>query len=556
VAVALDYLAHRLETGAACPLDVISIVSLSSQVQYLVREEPASWVLYNRILQVYKEQTFPACGHGPYIPSLIAAENLLTRNSNAACALALCFLSDGCPSDCAVKKGYTKEEWKLKISERVGNLAKMFGRRLTFAAIGIGSPDDFGTLRDMVDAAADFGAVGIFRLPSMTSASLGKVFTSVATSLTTTQSEMTDVSTMKQQKVRNVMRESRKKASEAIDFVTPDEFWIYGLRSVKRTVYREYVEDGTRRKAFVDAPLQHPLAKYVAMHRGPFGEGAERFAYRLYELGADGRTIVGGKFVAKENRLILEEGAGEHARRKFVRKFCEGQQLAQRLASEFNQKMEKMRRIDRATSRVTFLDCSVYQLDDIALGNLSVLVEERLDHHKWHKWNANNGYVEGMKSAPTFSHMEIRNAMEKLTLDTDNIIEECSDEEESDEEESGDNSDEGKQGVFHVKTVAFTPSEVAQAFSHFTYLASGRKRLVCDLQGVYDEKENVLKFSDPVIHYHDPHREHRRNVYGKTDQGKKGMAMFFETHRDHCGHLCRLMTGGFKRGPRKQHISS
>lgn len=49
-------------------------------------------------------------------------------------------------------------------------------------------------------------------------------------------------------------------------------------------------------------------------------------------------------------------------------------------------------------------------------------------------------------------------------------------------------------------TIVFTPSEVAQAFSHFSYWSSGRKRLICDLQGVYDEDENVLKFSDPVIH--------------------------------------------------------
>ena len=109
---------------------------------------------------------------------------------------------------------------------------------------------------------------------------------------------------------------------------------------------------------------------------------------------------------------------------------------------------------------------------------------------------------------------------------------------------------------FVNRKVVFTPSEVAQAFSHFTYRASGRKRLVCDLQGVFDEKENILQFSDPVIHYYNPYRSDRCKVHGATDRGGKGVAMFFETHRqNHCGYLCRLMLRGFSRLPH-QHASS
>jgi hypothetical protein len=37
-----------------------------------------------------------------------------------------------------------------------------------------------------------------------------------------------------------------------------------------------------------------------------------------------------------------------------------------------------------------------------------------------------------------------------------------------------------------------------QAFSHFSYWATGRKHLVCD-QGVYEEKANMIMFSDPGI---------------------------------------------------------
>ena len=546
IAIALDYLAYRLETGESCPLDVISIVSLEQEATILIEEEPASWVLYNRIVRIYQEKTFPACGHGPFIPSLLVAEDLLTRNKSASCALVLSFLSDGKPSDCTMSRGETHESWIATIHETVADLAKKFGRRLTFAAIGIGNPDNFDLLKAMVATASDYGAIGIFRLPSMTSVSLGEAFTSVATSLTQTQLEMTDVSTMKQQQVRNVVRESRIKASQRIYKVDPHDFYIYQLHQVKRTIYEETIDDnGKRRKVFVEAPLHHPDAKYIAFCRKLFGEGGERFAYRLFELGADARTIVGKSWVAKESRFVLEEDAEESTRKKFVKTFCETQQLARRFAKEFNSKMAKMYRIDKATARVTFLDCSVYELVDRFRGSQSVLVEEHLDHNLWHKWNSNHGFVEGMAKAPRFSDEMLRDGMAKLADIDIHDINEGSEEEDDDDEEEFVNQCRGK-------AIQFTPSQVAQAFSHFSYIASGRKRLVCDLQGVYDETENLLKFSDPVIHYYDSHRGLRRCVHGRTDLGQKGFAMFFETHNANCGHLCKLMNGGLKHNHKKR----
>mmetsp|Transcript_1147 Transcript_1147/g.2962 ORF Transcript_1147/g.2962 Transcript_1147/m.2962 type:complete len:93 (+) Transcript_1147:1645-1923(+) len=52
-----------------------------------------------------------------------------------------------------------------------------------------------------------------------------------------------------------------------------------------------------------------------------------------------------------------------------------------------------------------------------------------------------------------------------------------------------------------------THDEVAQAFSHFSYIHSGRKALICDLQGTHVRRESMLYFTDPVIHYHDVVRE-------------------------------------------------
>jgi len=293
------------------------------------------------------------------------------------------------------------------------------------------------------------------------------------------------------------------------------------------------------------------------MNKKVFGEGAERYAFRFFEVGEDGKTVVGKPLVAKESRLVLD--GGEEHRNRFVRTFCQTQQLARRIADEFNEKMDSLH-IDKATPRVSFLDCSVYELDDINLGKQSVLVEEKIDHLKWHKWNMNNGYVEGMEEAPEFTHDKMKAAFEhfaKLELhdDVPNFGGYDLDAVEEDEEYDSESNSEEKSSAESPavagnrnNSIKFTASEVAQAFSHFSYLATGWKRLICDLQGVFDEASNTLKFTDPVIHYYNYRKQDRENVHGRTDRGRKGMAMFFKTHEKCCGHLCRLVTMGFKRG--------
>jgi len=104
VSIALDFVAHRLEHGDAGATDVISIVSLGPASTVIVREAPCTWILYNTIVRIYNSNLVPPAGHGPFLPCLDRAEQLLTRNSNAACAMALIFLSDGAPSDHSLVK--------------------------------------------------------------------------------------------------------------------------------------------------------------------------------------------------------------------------------------------------------------------------------------------------------------------------------------------------------------------------------------------------------------------------------------------------------------------
>lgn len=86
-------------------------------------------------------------------------------------------------------------------------------------------------------------------------------------------------------------------------------------------------------------------------------------------------------------------------------------------------------------------------------------------------------------------------------------------------------------------------NDVAQAFSHFSYIYCGRKSLICDLQGVIDRQKKVLQFTDPVVHYHDVFKEDKRGQYGRTDRGEKGIQDFLKSHE--CNGLCDVATKGF-----------
>ena len=551
ICIALDFIAHRIESGDAGLYDVISIVFMGENGHSFIKTQPTSWDVYNKIVDTYNRRQTIGKGHGYYVPSLKLAEKILTSDSSSSCALSLCFMSDGRPSDMG--------EDRQKILPSIESLGTRFGRRLSFAAIGIGNdPFEFEMLKKMVDSASDFGVQSSFVLPSMTTSSLGLSLTSLATTLAKTQTEMTDLHTLKQRPVRQVLRESRKKANEeTVLFVSPDDYWIYPVEKVTRRVYREWQDkDRKRRHSYEVAPMQHPSTHFVALHKKAFGEGAERYAFRFFEVGEDGTTVVSKPLVAKESRLVLD--GGEENRVKFVRSFLHAQQLARRIAEEFNEKLDQLYRVDDSTPRVTFLDCSVYELDDINLGKQEVLVEEKIDHLAWHKWNMNNGYIEGMEEAPAFTHEKMKAALDHLTKfeveeqekfhaeashELDAIVE---DDEDEDSSASVSTTEEEK-----PLAIKFSASEVAQAFSHFSYMATGRKRLICDLQGVFDEKSNTLMFTDPVIHYFNYRKQERKNVHGRTDQGRKGMAMFFDTHKECCGRLCRLVTGGFRKARHK-----
>jgi len=65
------------------------------------------------------------------------------------------------------------------------------------------------------------------------------------------------------------------------------------------------------------------------------------------------------------------------------------------------------------------------------------------------------------------------------------------------------------------------------AFSHFTYLCSGRKLVVVDIQGVND------LYTDPQMHTVD------KKGFGKGNMGKAGIEKFLNTHK--CNAICQYL---------------
>lgn len=60
--------------------------------------------------------------------------------------------------------------------------------------------------------------------------------------------------------------------------------------------------------------------------------------------------------------------------------------------------------------------------------------------------------------------------------------------------------------------------DVPDAFSHWTFSYTKGESLVVDLQGVFDDKRQAFKFTDPAIHS----RSKAYEYYGRTDRGHRG----------------------------------
>jgi hypothetical protein len=136
VTLLLDFVADRLEKKKLTSTDVVSVVTMGGEATVVIDRAPMDWLLYNRIIEL--RQLRPR-GDGNYLPALTVSDDWLRKNTCGRCALLLLFLSDGKPSDkLSAGLGSTREKHMRMCSDMLGKIASLYGRRLTFGAIGVG----------------------------------------------------------------------------------------------------------------------------------------------------------------------------------------------------------------------------------------------------------------------------------------------------------------------------------------------------------------------------------------------------------------------------------
>ena len=358
------------------------------------------------------------------------------------------FFSDGRPSD------------RGDFAARMGKIASQFGRRLSVTCIGMAEEsEDFSTLLSMVDEAKAYGAVATFGKPSLDADSLSNIVTSLASSLTTSKTEMTELATGKSKKVRTDVR--REKMGTPDDTLVTAEWYTYRNESVKSfwdwsfklDDFRMVVETRCMKcwafvapsrlvytcpcckvasycseKCFsLASPDDHggPLecARYrsdyesgrmvrkdgstlpsfsVAMRKTVFSEGAERMVHKFRFLDDKSNSFIGPKMVAKESRFV-EATASYEQRMNYHREFMRTQAIASEMAVKFNEAIDALvlhfagsaARVDKMP-RVKFLTPMLVDVVDPEIGAFAILIEPMLDG-KYEKFNNNMGFVKGQK---------------------------------------------------------------------------------------------------------------------------------------------------------------
>lgn len=297
-------------------------------------------------------------------------------------------------------------------------------------------------------------------------------------------------------------------------------------------------------------------------HTNPFSFSCNAALIFRQELNLSS-GFVGPKMVAKESRHVGEQ----NMKINFHFSFAMTQLTAQRIANKFNQRVwQRLATLYPPDGMprvwdISFLPCSVYTFLDGG-DERSVLVEKKLVG-RYTKFNGNNGYLNEAAVAAAANADKAAGSLDgaKNQVEVTGMIEEGDDE---DSDGDGASCISGGDDERGTPTIAGSdpscevsgrgarastlpsfipePESYVQAFSHFSYRYTRRKMLVCDLQGVQstsnvgEDRAGVFELTDPVIHYRS---KRRRQVYGRTDLGKKGVHRFFETHR--CNDVCRLL---------------
>lgn len=382
------------------------------------------------------------------------------------------------------------------MSKQIASVARKFGSRLTIGAIAVGD-GRYDALEAMVTTATEYGCHTFIRKSTLKAGEMSSAFQDMSRLMSESKLTVTDVKTKRQLTYRDLDREPKSE----VDIYSPsDDEWEKYSR-IQKTVYNRNTGGWENIKV---RNFNNVRLRGVAVRKLIFGEGRERAVRRVREIGKEG-TFIGPELVGKES-LYVEDESGSIS---FHKTFCKVQQLAQKMAERFNRRLLALPGVDRKnTLIINFLDCHVMVLPSDDSPTKFLHVEKMLDHTKYKKWNTNAGMVD--KSSSSFE-------VERFSTSPD-----C----------------------------PFTIDEIPQAFSHFTYINSGRKFLICDLQGVLNTKSNppVFEMTDPAIHYY--RKMTSRRDFGRTDRGQEGIDHFLRTYKSY--EFSKVLSRQFIKDPFKR----
>ena len=487
LSLAVDYIGKRLLNGEATEKDFFTLIELGPQAKVLIKHHPFNWILYNKVIDLLR--TLHPLGEGKYIPAMKKAKQMLLSNRKGKCLPQLIFLTDGAPSDKAIRGFQGTMSYHIHaLCTGIASIAREFGSRLTVGVIAVGEAK-LEVLEPMTTMARDYNCHTFLQKASLKAVDISSAFSSMSTLISSSKSRATDIPTNRQRTFRDLIREPQS----SIDIYIPyEEEWVK-YHKVKKTVFNKH----TREWEYKEDVFHDNRAVALAVREHIFGEGRERAVRRVREVDDFG-NFVGPILVGKES-LFVEHASDSYS---FHKTFFILQTLARQMAERFNREMHRIPGICKETTPIIeFLECSVMRVYDVDGNRKYYLVERMLDHKKYKKWNNNDGFVD-----------------------------------KSDSNESGRKKTQS--GKDSSGMISFSHEDIPQAFSHFTYLASNRTYLVCDLQGVKNmqTKPPVFELTDPAIHYSEITG---RKDYGRTDRGQQGIDDFFHTHK--CSSLCHSL---------------
>lgn len=522
--LAISVVASSLNSKERSDSDMLSVVQMKNSSEVVVAYEPFDWILYNKIVDLLRT-SLPGQG-GCYKPALETASALLGMSRSRNCALSLIFLSDGRPSDQVRRGDVGSWESKMKryAKEFVASLAAPIGKRLAICLIGIGRSEadsEFQVLRAMEDEAKQYECPVVFESGCVSAMQLATALTTTGTNTTETKTQLGDHSA--DEEVRSFVKQPLREVGN--DHITDTWKIVQQQCIVDAHGFKKWALLRTRwiegRGWTPEKAFQNPAATGVAFETRWFGEGKERLAKEFREIDRNER-FVGQPLVAKDSIMVKKSSNNRKDAKNFHKKFLRTHIVASEVAAVFNGLIERLGYI--SFPKLQFLECFVYMIQNEHGEREGYLVEPMLDikNYKYHKFNDNQGNVLDTRSRrSTFSELELTS------------ISEC-DENEDDEVE---------QDEIHDKVDPTSrANDILQSFSCFSLSYFNTRKLVCDLQGIFNERENVIQLTDPVVHSLGG-KQPDDTDFGRTNLGQRGIDAFKRSHR--CTALCRELRSTF-----------